>query len=138
MSLKHAIGLIGLLSLVLFFIPQPTLAACPAPPAMPASIQEGIDCAKQNIAQPGGLVGGTGAEPTISALVFRVLTWFLGLIGVITLVAIIWGGFKYMTAFGDEKKTEAAKKIILGAIIGVVLIATSFMIVQIIRGFITG
>jgi hypothetical protein len=44
----------------------------------------------------------------------------------------VWGGFDYLLAMGDPKKAEAGRTKITNAIIGFVIIFSSFWITQIV------
>jgi len=61
---------------------------------------------------------------------------FLGLFvltGVLLAVFfIIWGGIKYSTSAGDKNKVDAARKMIIYSIVGIIIIAFSFFILRII------
>lgn len=46
----------------------------------------------------------------------------IGFLGLIFLVLIIWGGFKWMTAQGNEEQIGRAKKVILNAALGLAII----------------
>jgi hypothetical protein len=59
----------------------------------------------------------------------------LRLVGFGTFIMIIVGGFKYLTAGGDAKATEAAKQTITYGIIGLVLAVASWFIILAISGF---
>ena len=45
---------------------------------------------------------------------------------------LIIGGFRYITSAGNEETAEQAKKVIINAIIGVVVIILAFVIVRVI------
>lgn len=59
---------------------------------------------------------------------------FLGLIGIIFLVLIIYSGFVWMTAMGEEAKVTTAKKIMTTAVIGVIIIIFGQVITLFIAG----
>jgi len=59
-----------------------------------------------------------------------IIQWVLGIVGVILLVMFIYGGVLYATSAGNEDKTETAKKVMLYAIIGVVIIALAFVLTK--------
>lgn len=61
----------------------------------------------------------------IAAGVIRV---FLGFLGIIFISLIIYGGFKYMTAGGDDDEVRKAKSLIKRAIFGVVIIICAYAI----------
>jgi hypothetical protein len=61
----------------------------------------------------------------ITASVVRII---LGFLGIIAVVIILLGGFKWMTAGGNEDKVGEAKKLITAGIIGLVIILCAFAI----------
>ena len=48
----------------------------------------------------------------------------------ILLVFIIWGGYMWMTAGGNEEKVKKGQKYIINSIIGYIVIAVSYLIVR--------
>jgi len=60
----------------------------------------------------------------------NIITTVLLLVGVIALGFIVWGGFKYIIAKGDEPEIEAAKLTITGGIIGIIVIGLALAIVR--------
>jgi len=54
-----------------------------------------------------------------------IILWALGIAAVITFII---AGVKYITAGGDAEKAESAKKIIIGSIIGLLIIISSYLI----------
>lgn len=78
--------------------------------------------------------------PTLDKLgvVFEsLISGLLALGGVALFIMLLLGGFKYLTSGGDPKAVEGAKKTLSFAIAGVLLLAGSFLILNII-GEITG
>ncbi len=78
--------------------------------------------------------GGTGLpnETRFSDFVMRIINIALAVAGLIAVLFLIIGGFRYITSAGNEETAESAKKIIINAIIGVVVIILSFVIVRVI------
>jgi len=81
----------------------------------------GFDYA-QNIG--GGAFGTADLRDTIVSLV-NVL---LGFLGIIAVIIILWGGFKWMTAAGNEEQVGEARNMIIAGIIGLAIIIASFAI----------
>ncbi|MEK7183647.1 MAG: hypothetical protein AAB776_03380 [Patescibacteria group bacterium] len=52
----------------------------------------------------------------------------LGLLGIIFLVLVIFAGFLWMTAGGDEKRVAKAKGILITAVIGLVILLSAYAI----------
>ena len=55
---------------------------------------------------------------TLATIIQYVISGFLSLLGIIFIVLIIYAGFNWMTAQGDETKTKKAVGLIRDAIIG--------------------
>jgi len=53
---------------------------------------------------------------------------FLGLLGIIFLVLIIYAGYNWMTAQGDEEKVTIAKNTLTRAVIGLIIIVAAYSI----------
>ncbi len=73
-----------------------------------------------------GLVQATSARQYI----LNVTNFALGFLGLIAVLIIIYGGFLYVTAAGEEEKATKGKKSITYAVIGILLIMGSFAIVN--------
>ncbi|MEI8360567.1 MAG: pilin [bacterium] len=72
-----------------------------------------------------GAFGGDKNPQQIAAGVINVLMGFLGLVAV---VIILFGGFKWMTAAGAEDKIEEAKKLLVAGVVGLVIILSAWAI----------
>ena len=55
------------------------------------------------------------------------------LAGVISFILLIFGGFGIIVAAGDSKKLESSRGRIVGAVAGLIIVVTSFWIVQILE-----
>lgn len=64
----------------------------------------------------------------LKATIGNILKAVLGFVGTLFLVLMVYAGFLYMTARGDSKKVDTAKQLIVGAIIGIVIIAGAYAI----------
>ncbi len=69
-------------------------------------------------------------DTELPQLILQVVNWFLMIVGVLALVFLIYGGFLYITSHGDENQVEQAKKVILFAVIGIVVIGIAASIVN--------
>ena len=52
----------------------------------------------------------------------------LSLLGIVALVIILYGGFKWMTAGGNEDSVGEARKIIIAGVIGLAIILSAYAI----------
>ena len=71
---------------------------------------------------------GVPMEGTIQTRVGQILGAGLSLIGVIFFALMIYGGFLWMTAGGNEKATDEAKKRIMYGVIGLAIILAAYAI----------
>lgn len=54
----------------------------------------------------------------------------LGMLGIVAVVIVLWGGFRWMTAGGNEEKVGEARKIIFSGIIGIAIILSAWAIAR--------
>ena len=66
----------------------------------------------------------------VRTTVSNVIKAFMGLLGIVAVVIILLGGFKWMTAGGNEEKVSEAKKLIISGVIGLVIILSAYAIAQ--------
>jgi len=64
------------------------------------------------------------------------VNWILALLGLITIIILIYGGFQMVTAAGDDGKYKKWFTIVKQAAIGLILIGTSALIVNLIFAFV--
>lgn len=86
--------------------------------------------AGSNIATDLNAVGeGAGLEKTDPRqIVGNIIKIALGFLGVIAISLVLYGGFLYMTAGGDEAKVAKAKKVLINSFIGLVIVFASYSI----------
>lgn len=59
-------------------------------------------------------------------IIASVINVVLGFLGIVAVIIIILGGFKWMTAAGNEDKIDEAKKLITAGIIGLIIIMAAW------------
>jgi hypothetical protein len=70
---------------------------------------------------------GTADPVTVASQIVNV---FLRLLGAITVMLMIYGGWTWIWARGNQEEVTKAKEIITGAVIGLVIVLASFGIMQ--------
>ena len=74
-----------------------------------------------------GAATGLGeTDPRIVAA--NIINIALGLLGIISVVIIIFAGFKWMTSMGNDEAVSGAKKMLVAAVIGLVIILSAYII----------
>lgn len=64
----------------------------------------------------------------IRLVIARIIRAVLGFLGIVAVLIILYGGFQYMTAGGNEEKVSDAKKILINGVIGLVIVLSAFSI----------
>lgn len=91
-----------------------------APPAQ-AQVNTGLAEVGQTVKLP-------STDPRIIAV--NIINIALGVIGIILVALILYAGFLWMTSAGEADKVEKAKKIIINAVIGLVIILSAWAITR--------
>lgn len=100
------------------------LALCVLAAAHPALAQD-ASSQLEAVAAGGGL-----PTTNIAIIVARIIRVFLGTLGIIFTVIILYAGFVYMTAQGDDNKIKTAKNMIKNGVIGMIICLSAFSITQ--------
>jgi cysteine-rich repeat protein len=87
--------------------------------------QGGVDSFGLSYGESTGL-GTTDIRVTIA----KIIRAAFGLLGIVALGLMIYGGYTYMTAAGDENKITTARKILINSVIGLAIILSAFSITQ--------
>ncbi len=91
-----------------------------------------VASAAVTIENVGGSLGLGNAD--LKQTVINIISYVLGLLGLIAIIMILYGGFTWMTAGGNEDKIDTAKQIISAAAVGLVIILISWAIVNFVIG----
>ncbi|OGH69720.1 MAG: hypothetical protein A3C90_04065 [Candidatus Magasanikbacteria bacterium RIFCSPHIGHO2_02_FULL_51_14] len=67
---------------------------------------------------------------SLQVTITRIINVALSLLGVVAVVIILVGGFKWMLAGGNEEKSTEARKLIFAGIIGLAIILSAFAIAR--------
>lgn len=99
-------------------------------------MSSGVDTCVSYTADGLCVTKGGGTIATIKwfeTLFSNIVSVALGLGGIVLFVLLLMGGFKYITAGGDPKAIDGAKKTITSAIFGLVVLALAFLILRLIE-----
>lgn len=80
----------------------------------------------ENAAKPFGL--DSTDELSLAGIIQIVISAFLGLLGIIFIVLIIYSGYNWMMAGGSEEKVTLAKDTLTRAVIGLIIIVAAYSI----------
>jgi hypothetical protein len=74
--------------------------------------------------------GGTNVSGGIQSIAKEAVNIFSIIVGVVAVIMIIYGGFRYITSGGDSGKVGNAKNTLIYAIVGLVIVALAQLIVH--------
>ena len=117
---KVSVILASLLALPVMAFGVTTLVADSASAQL--NLESGINSAK-----------GTGTPDSVTeddGLIKKVVNLLLWAIGIVSVIMIIIGGFRYATSNGDSNQVTAAKNTIMYAVIGLVIAIFAYAIVN--------
>lgn len=71
-------------------------------------------------------------EQGIRNAIIKLIKFMLSIAVILAIAALIFGGIMYITSLGNDQRVGLAKKIMLSAIIGLIIIILSQLIVQLV------
>ncbi|EKD93964.1 MAG: hypothetical protein ACD_28C00014G0001 [uncultured bacterium] len=94
----------------------------------------GIDMAHAQLISPedspDNITTATGGEGSFRTLARTIVNFFLYFLGFVATIMVIYGGILYVTSAGNDENVGKAKKILLYALVGIIVILLSFAIVN--------
>jgi hypothetical protein len=92
------------------------------------------------LAQPGQVGGGTEAGPSdvddLLDLIGQIAVLFQVLVLIIAVIMLVYAGFLWMTAGGEEDKLSTARKVFIWALIGIAVALFAFIAQNFVEDFI--
>jgi len=126
---KAALKLLSLALLSLWLVPMLALAQTTPPAGQTQTPTKGLSGAVAQNDTFGSLAGiKTNANVTPAVIAGNIIYAMLGLLGIIFVVLTIYAGFLWMTAQGNEEQISKAKKMLVNAVIGLVIIMAAWSI----------
>jgi len=71
---------------------------------------------------------GISTQGDLQSIVGKIIRGFLGLLGTVFVVLVLYAGYLWMTAQGNEEQITKAKKLITNATIGLIIIILAYAI----------
>lgn len=104
--------MVGLGCFSVFVLLQPDIAF--------AQVDPGLDAV--------ATAGGIATESDLPTIIGRIINIFLSFMGIVLLGLMVYAGFLWMTAGGEAEKVNQAKKTMMNAVIGLIIIVSAFAI----------
>ena len=113
---------------------NPTGSACEGICRVPGSAE-----AKFGLGTKSKFTGtGLGQSSDLKGTIANIINIVLGFLGIVAVLFILIGGFKVMTAAGNEENTESGKKAVTGGVIGLVIVFAAWAIASFVIGNLLG
>lgn len=68
----------------------------------------------------------------LNTIIGKIIDWVLGIAGAIALLFLIIGGVRYIISAGNPTQTEGAKKTIIYALVGLIVIILSYVLIKVV------
>lgn len=85
-----------------------------------------------------GETAGFATDVDLVETIARLIRVVIGFLGVIAVILVLYGGFVWMTAGGNEDRVKKAKRILTNATIGLVIVVSSFAIASFVLNALVG
>ncbi|MBP8979428.1 hypothetical protein KBG23_03045 [Candidatus Dojkabacteria bacterium] len=76
-----------------------------------------------------GITKGPG-DTDLMAFITRLINWAIGIAALVCVIMLVFAGYSYITASGDEDKIQKATKTLTWAIVGLVVCFIAVLLVQ--------
>lgn len=76
------------------------------------------------------------ADGNLLEYIQNIINWGLGLIGIIVFLLIVYAGFLYLTASGNQDQTKKAIAVLQNSVIGAIMIFFAFVLTNTIVSFV--
>jgi uncharacterized membrane protein YwzB len=95
---------------------------------LPAAAFAQLSAGKTHLDDVGDVVTAGGQETSLPKLVGNLINVLLSVLGIVFVVLVVYAGFLYMTASGEEDNVKKAKKLLAQSVIGLVIIVAAYAI----------
>jgi len=79
-----------------------------------------------------------GEKTEVVVIIGTVIKAALGIIGALTLLMLVWGGFQWLTSAGNPEKVKSGTQTMVWAVIGVILVFASYLLLSTFTNYLTG
>ena len=95
---------------------------------LPAAALAQLSDAKTDLETVGGAIGTDATSNSLPELIGNIIAVLLSVLGIIFVVLVVYAGFLYLTAAGEDDKVKTAKKLLSQSIIGLIIIVAAYAI----------
>lgn len=94
----------------------------------PPSLVQAISPEDTGLQDTAGAAGFGSTAPSLTGVVAGIINAVLGIVGLVFVVLLIYGGITWMTAMGNTETVKKARATIVNSLIGLVIVAAAYAI----------
>ena len=95
---------------------------------LPAAAMAQLSEAQTDLEAVGTAIGTDATSSDLPTLIGNIISVILSVLGIVFVVLVVYAGFLYLTAAGDDSKVKKAKTLLTQSIIGLVIIVAAYAI----------
>lgn len=95
---------------------------------LPAATMAQLSEAQTDLEEVGVAIGTDATSNDLPTLIGNIISALLSVLGIIFVVLVVYAGFLYLTAGGEDTKVKKAKTLLTQSIIGLVIIVAAYAI----------
>ncbi|MBI5794434.1 hypothetical protein HZA87_05160 [Candidatus Uhrbacteria bacterium] len=95
---------------------------------LPATAMAQLTEAQSELTSVGTAIGTDATTNDLPALIGNLINVLLSVLGIIFVVLVVYAGFLYLTAAGEDEKVKKAKHLLTQSVIGLVIIIAAYAI----------
>ncbi len=95
---------------------------------LPAAALAQLSEAQTDLTTVGTAIGTDATTNTLPELIGNIIAVLLSVLGIIFVVLVVYAGFLYLTAAGDDAKVKKAKTLLTQSVIGLIIIVAAYAI----------
>jgi len=99
-----------------------------------AQVPKGLEQAQESINSGGSAAIADSGSTDLLGIVAKLINIFIGLLGIIFVVLVIYAGWLRIASQGDAGKVEKSNKLLVEAVIGIVIIVAAYAIANFVIG----
>jgi len=81
---------------------------------------------QEGLTATGAKVPELGAVQTLQSYAANLIQALLGLLGIVFVALLIYGGYYYLTSAGNEEKVKKGKNVLKAAVVGIVIVLSGY------------
>jgi hypothetical protein len=85
-----------------------------------------------SIVESAGVNAGLANAADLPTIVGKSISVLLGVLGLLFVVYVVYAGFLYLTAQGEETNVKKAKKMLSQAVIGMIIVVSAYAITNVV------